>query len=226
MRQNLQDQTSEQHANLLGRYECCRFIGAQIAVARIPGQATKSVEQREGETPSESVLEIFLRGLAIVLKFQIGSSTRCHANMAAAVPFATTDMNAILHAKISPDAIKISPKVLLAMIGRSMEESGFRCERAAGRLMVTLYCPRRRPLSPMQEKVLRLAADAKTDKEIAAALRIAPETVHTHITRGIRALGAHGRADALARARARGLLRDMALEQPTKPGPRTPQSSV
>ncbi len=54
-----------------------------------------------------------------------------------------------------------------------------------------------RPLSPMQLECLRRAAS--TDKEIARALNISPDTVSNHIREAMRRLGASDRRDAMGR---------------------------
>lgn len=64
--------------------------------------------------------------------------------------------------------------------------------------------PRRdaRPsLSERQREVLRLVAQGYSNKEIAQALDLAPETVKTHVARVQTVLGAKNRTDAAARAR-------------------------
>jgi len=68
-------------------------------------------------------------------------------------------------------------------------------------------------LPPMQVKVFQAAAEGMTDKEIAIALGISPQTVHTHMKRAIAALGAHGRKDAAARAKALGLLPPTTIDE-------------
>ncbi len=54
-----------------------------------------------------------------------------------------------------------------------------------------------RALSPMQLECVRRAAS--TDKEIARALGISPDTVSNHIREGMRRLGASDRRDAMRR---------------------------
>lgn len=61
---------------------------------------------------------------------------------------------------------------------------------------------RARPmLSERQREVLRLVAQGYSNKEIAQALDLAPETVKTHIARVQTVLGAKNRTDAATRAR-------------------------
>ena len=59
----------------------------------------------------------------------------------------------------------------------------------------------RSPLSERQREVLRLVAQGYSNKEIAQALDLAPETVKTHIARVQTVLGAKNRTDAATRAR-------------------------
>ena len=61
-------------------------------------------------------------------------------------------------------------------------------------------------LSARQLSVLRLAADGRSNKEIAISLRLSPATVKTHLASIQAALGARNRTDAAARARALDLL--------------------
>ena len=61
-------------------------------------------------------------------------------------------------------------------------------------------------LSPREAEVLRLLARRLTDKEIAEALFLSPHTVHRHTTNLFAKLGVANRTEAVARARALGLL--------------------
>jgi len=61
-------------------------------------------------------------------------------------------------------------------------------------------------LSGRERQVLRCLEDGQTYKEIAAELGVSPHTVHTHIKRIYEKLHASGKADALAKARLRGML--------------------
>jgi DNA-binding CsgD family transcriptional regulator len=61
-------------------------------------------------------------------------------------------------------------------------------------------------LTPRERDVLHLLAEARTDREIADALFLSPRTVNWHV-RGILAkLGAASRREAVAQARAEGLI--------------------
>jgi PAS domain S-box-containing protein len=57
-------------------------------------------------------------------------------------------------------------------------------------------------LTPRQLEVLQLLAGGYSTKGIAARLHIAPETVRNHVRGVLRALHAHSRLEAVARARA------------------------
>ncbi len=61
-------------------------------------------------------------------------------------------------------------------------------------------------LTPRQRDVLRLLAKGATTDQIATELHIARETVRNHIRAVLAALGAHSRVEAIAAARAAGLL--------------------
>jgi PAS domain S-box-containing protein len=66
--------------------------------------------------------------------------------------------------------------------------------------------PRRVKLTPRQRDVLRLLARGATTDQISMELHIARETVRNHVRAVLRALGAHSRVEAIAAARAAGLL--------------------
>ena len=59
------------------------------------------------------------------------------------------------------------------------------------------------PLSPRQDQVLKLAAQGKLDKEIAAELGISEETVATHLKRLFRRMAVHSRAALVSKAQRR-----------------------
>jgi non-specific serine/threonine protein kinase len=61
-------------------------------------------------------------------------------------------------------------------------------------------------LTPREQDVLRLVAQARTDREIAAALFLSPRTVNAHIASILGKLGVANRRDAAARARELDLL--------------------
>ena len=73
---------------------------------------------------------------------------------------------------------------------RAVEDPGGGARRAS-----------RSTLSERQREVLRLVAQGYSNKEIAQALDLAPETVKTHIARIQTVLGAKNRTDAANRAR-------------------------
>ena len=61
-------------------------------------------------------------------------------------------------------------------------------------------------ISPRELDVLRLLDAGRSNKEIARQLGISPNTVKTHVTRLYEKLDARRRTDAVAKARALGLL--------------------
>jgi DNA-binding NarL/FixJ family response regulator len=63
-------------------------------------------------------------------------------------------------------------------------------------------------LTPRQRDVVRLLARGSTTEQIAKELHIARETVRNHIRSMLRALGVHSQVEAIAAARAAGLLED------------------
>ncbi len=62
-------------------------------------------------------------------------------------------------------------------------------------------------LSAREREVLRLLADGRTTKEIAASMFIAPDTVRTHIQNAMKHLGVRSRAEAVASALRASLIR-------------------
>jgi DNA-binding CsgD family transcriptional regulator len=62
-------------------------------------------------------------------------------------------------------------------------------------------------ISARELAVLQQLAAGRSNKEIAAALHVSPNTVKTHVARLFEKLGARRRTEAIARARALGLLR-------------------
>jgi DNA-binding NarL/FixJ family response regulator len=62
------------------------------------------------------------------------------------------------------------------------------------------------PLSERELEVLRLLADGRSNREIAAELFLAEGTVKNHVTNVLAKLGARDRTQAALRARALGLL--------------------
>jgi DNA-binding NarL/FixJ family response regulator len=69
-------------------------------------------------------------------------------------------------------------------------------------------------LSDRERDVFRLAADCSTSTEIAQALRIAPKTVDTHLSRINRKLGLHGRPQLVRLAVGMGAVDARAGSQP------------
>jgi LuxR family maltose regulon positive regulatory protein len=62
------------------------------------------------------------------------------------------------------------------------------------------------PLTRAERRVLDLLPSEQSEKEIAAEISVSPDTVHSHVAAIYRKLDAHGRSEAVARARAIGLL--------------------
>ena len=75
--------------------------------------------------------------------------------------------------------------------------------RVASRLVALSRAPR---LSAREREVLALLADGKSNKEIAAALKITERTVKFHVTAIFNKLGAENRAQAVTIAHQRGLV--------------------
>lgn len=62
-------------------------------------------------------------------------------------------------------------------------------------------------ISSRELEVLEAVAAGRSNKEIAIALRVSPNTVKTHVARLLEKLGAKRRTDAINRARELGILR-------------------
>jgi DNA-binding NarL/FixJ family response regulator len=75
--------------------------------------------------------------------------------------------------------------------------------RVASRVLALSREPR---LSAREREVLRLVASGRSNKEIAAALKIAERTVKFHVTAIFNKLGAENRAQAVAIAHQRGIV--------------------
>lgn len=60
------------------------------------------------------------------------------------------------------------------------------------------------PLSLRETEILRLIAESRTNREIAALLYVSENTVKTHVARILEKLGVPSRSDAVALAQARG----------------------
>jgi LuxR family transcriptional regulator, maltose regulon positive regulatory protein len=92
----------------------------------------------------------------------------------------------------------------------------------AGRRSAPLAAGPRPPLEPLSESELRVLRYLPTNlsgPEIAGQLYVSHNTVRTHITHLYAKLGAHTRAEAVARARALGLLAPSPLPgRATRPG--------
>jgi DNA-binding NarL/FixJ family response regulator len=75
----------------------------------------------------------------------------------------------------------------------------------AARLVARVASPPR-ALTPRELEVLRLVAQGRANKEIAAALAITERTVKYHLSGAMARLGAANRTEAVALAAQRGLI--------------------
>lgn len=92
-----------------------------------------------------------------------------------------------LHAGGAPMSPRIARAVLLELRGTATE-------------------PEPDPLSPRERQLLKLVDEGLTYKQISDALHVSTHTVHSHIKNIYEALQARSRAEALAKARGRGLI--------------------
>jgi DNA-binding CsgD family transcriptional regulator/tetratricopeptide (TPR) repeat protein len=74
--------------------------------------------------------------------------------------------------------------------------------------------PERAGLTPREQEVLRLLAEGRSNRQIAAALFISGKTASVHVTHILTKLGVHSRLEAAARARELGLDR---IADPSRP---------
>lgn len=93
----------------------------------------------------------------------------------------------------SPDELL---DALRALAGGETSFDGRHPERPAGRAA----------LSPREREVVRLVARGATNREVAQALEVGPETVKTLLARTYAKLGVRRRAEAVAEAQRQGLL--------------------
>lgn len=63
-------------------------------------------------------------------------------------------------------------------------------------------------LTPRQDEVLQLLGQGASTSDIATMLHLSKDTVRNHVRQVLRALGAHSRLEAVARAHQEGLLND------------------
>ena len=68
--------------------------------------------------------------------------------------------------------------------------------------------PRASRLTARQDQVLQLLGEGASTEQIAEMLHLSKETVRNHIRHVLRALGAHSRLEAVAKAHQQGLLRE------------------
>jgi DNA-binding CsgD family transcriptional regulator len=89
----------------------------------------------------------------------------------------------------------------LAVVERLLADSALFGERRPSDVAAPVPDP---PLTPRQIEVLALVAEGRSTECIAARLWLSKATVRNHIARALRALGAHSRLEAVAKAREHG----------------------
>jgi PAS domain S-box-containing protein len=90
-------------------------------------------------------------------------------------------------------------------------ENGDHCHAVFGVVLLGKSrdrAPRAPRLTSRQDQVLQLLGEGASTEQIAAMLHVSKETVRNHIRHVLRALGAHSRLEAVAKAHQQGLLRD------------------
>jgi DNA-binding NarL/FixJ family response regulator len=96
---------------------------------------------------------------------------------------------------VATGAALLDPGVTRALVGRY-----------AARIRPADDTPPDNPLTPRELEVLRLIADGRSNREIAAALVISPETVKTFVSRILAKLGLRDRVQAVVYAHRHGLV--------------------
>ena len=100
-----------------------------------------------------------------------------------------------------------SPQDLLESL-RELSRGGSPMSPSIARQVIREFHPgeSEEALTPREQDVLKLVAEGRLYKEIADAFGLSAHTVHTHIKRIYGKLHAHGRTDAVQKAREAGLL--------------------
>lgn len=96
---------------------------------------------------------------------------------------------------VATGAALLDPEVTRALVGRY-----------AARIRPVGDAEHAGPLTPRELEVLRLIADGRSNREIAAALVISPETVKTFVSRILAKLGLRDRVQAVVYAHRHGLV--------------------
>jgi PAS domain S-box-containing protein len=90
-------------------------------------------------------------------------------------------------------------------------ENGDSCHAVFGVVLPGKWrdrAPSTSPLTSRQNQVLQLLGEGASTEQIASMLHLSKETVRNHIRHILRALGAHSRLEAVAKAHRKGLLSD------------------
>ena len=111
-------------------------------------------------------------------------------------------MARLIHEALSRGVAPDYARRLLAAFSMGGSEQG---DRSKPRMPESEWCE---PLSERELEVLRLIAEGLTNQEIAGRLYLSLNTVKVHTRNIYSKLGAHHRADAIAKARAWGILPD------------------
>lgn len=115
----------------------------------------------------------------------------------------------ILRAGASGYVLKrAGPKEVLQAIRKVAEEGAFLPPQAARQVLRAMQEPQEEPeprLTPRETEVLRLVAQGKTNREIAALLGISPKAVSVHRSNLMAKLGLHSGVDLVRCAIRKGL---------------------
>ncbi|MEM7525318.1 MAG: response regulator transcription factor [Pseudomonadota bacterium] len=98
----------------------------------------------------------------------------------------------------------VDPDRLLEIIGDMLSNAG-RSAPSEDREEIADHAAESVGLSPRQMEILIQAAQGLTNKEIAQALSVSPETIKTHFAEIFRRFGVRNRIEAVDAARARGI---------------------
>lgn len=181
--------------------------GPNVTVVEEAGTVSEALERASRSRPDVVLVDLDLRGedglqlvreLApllpnatfIMLSVSTSDADLLDAVLAGATGYLTKDVSpeALLRAVHSARRGELAmPRAMAARLVRRLADA----VRSGGGL-----APQLAGLSARESEVLRLLADGRTDREIAASLTISPRTAETHVAAILHKLGVRNRAEA------------------------------